>query len=71
MKVPYDGRSVFFRVTSIDLTTNAVTVRLERFTLFWQQTDIMLRPGALFLLVHLLFGPTLCTLSHWHIVSAN
>ena len=45
VKVPYDGRAVFFRVTAVDAKSNSVSVRLERFTLFWQQTDIMISPG--------------------------
>ena len=63
MKVPYNGRAVFFRVTAIDADSNAVTVRLERFTLFWQQTDILINPGACLrgcmhaLLVLAFFGP--------------
>ena len=46
VKVPYNGRAVFFRITSVDCETNAIGVRLERFTLFWQQTDINIHPGA-------------------------
>ncbi len=70
VKVPYNGRAVFFRVTSIDMTTNAVTVRLERFTLFWEQTDILLNPGESKLLCRLCERCTcpqlreLCRLDH-------
>jgi len=46
VKVPYNGHAVFFRVTAVDAVSNAVSVRLERFTLFWQQTDILINPGA-------------------------
>ena len=46
VKVPYNGHAVFFRVTAVDAQSNAVSVRLERFTLFWQQTDILIQPGA-------------------------
>ena len=46
VKVPYNGRAVFFRITAIDYEVNAIDVRLERFTLFWQQSDIHIHPGA-------------------------
>lgn len=47
VKVPYRGRSLFFRVLAVDHVRNAVRVRLERFTLFWQTTDIAIAKGAL------------------------
>lgn len=46
VKVPYGGRAVFFRLLAIDLERNALTVRMERFTLFWQTTDIAIGKGT-------------------------
>lgn len=47
VKVPYGGRALFFRVLAVDLARNAVRGRLERFTMFWQTTDIEIKKGAL------------------------
>lgn len=47
VKVPYGERAVFFRVLAVDVARNAVAVRLERFTLFWQHEDIVIGPGVM------------------------
>lgn len=47
VKVPYGGKALFFRVIAIDLVRNAVKVRMERFTLFWQLSDAHITSGTL------------------------
>lgn len=38
-------RALFFRVLAVDAQVNSMQLRMERFTLFWQQTDVeLVRP---------------------------
>ena len=38
-------RALFFRVLGVDVEANSMQLRMERFTLFWQQSDVeLVRP---------------------------
>jgi hypothetical protein len=38
-------RALFFRVLAVDVAANSLQLRMERFTLFWQQQDVeLVRP---------------------------
>lgn len=35
VRIPHEGKALFFRVMAVDLTNHSLHLKLERYTLFW------------------------------------
>ncbi len=46
VRVPYLDKSLFFRISSIDRAGKVMRLRLERFTLYWQQRPVIIKGGS-------------------------
>lgn len=46
LKVPFQPHPLFFRVLSVDHSTDTLQLRLEKFTLFWITSDVVIPAGA-------------------------
>lgn len=46
LKIPFHPHSLFFRVMTVDHSTNTLLLRLEKFTLFWITSDALIPKGA-------------------------
>ena len=49
-------RALFFRVLAVDIAANSMQLRMERFTLFWQQQDVELVRSCQRWMICLLFA---------------
>lgn len=46
VRIPHDGKALFFRVVAVDLAERTLQLRLERYTLFWELKDVSLPKGS-------------------------